>query len=63
MSWSLKRKQSIKRRCIASNRENITTNARANHIGTNDLRTLFRRCHALALGETNSGDISLNLCA
>jgi putative ABC transport system substrate-binding protein len=41
------------RKCIANNRENITSNARVNHIDTNDLRTLFRRCHALALGETN----------
>ena len=49
MSWSLKRKQSQR----ASNRENIASKVRANDIGKDDLHALFRRCHALALGETN----------
>ena len=51
MRCSLKQKQSIKRKCTASDRENIASNARANHIGEDDLLTLFRRVSAL--GETN----------
>ena len=51
MRCSLKQKQSIKRKCPASDRENIASNVRANHIGEDDLLTLFR--HVSALGETN----------
>ena len=50
MRRSLKQKQSIKRKCTASDRENIASNGRANHIGEDDLLTLFR--HVSALGET-----------
>ena len=52
-NWSLKRKQSVKRKCIASNRENIASNARAGDIGKDGSHALFRHCHASAIGETN----------
>jgi hypothetical protein len=55
MSGQRKRKKTIKRKCLARNRESIAElyYARASHIGDDHLRTLFRHRHALAPGETN----------